>query len=76
MDLADAFKIYSHKGCVYQCQRIASRAFNVLHGHLTAEERRRLMVGEAHASLNEGRGEFDQVCKDIGKRLGLLEEPA
>lgn len=70
--LQDTWTIYKHKTTVnyYGPQ---SKAFNVIKEHLTTKERMLLALACNHAiDCYEGRVEFDNVCKQIEKRLNLV----
>lgn len=69
--LSKALKIYGDKGPVNRAtsQRAARHAYIVFERLLTDAERTKLSIARGHASMNEGRGEFDAVMKDIKERL-------
>ncbi len=72
-----AWHIYSQKACSNRAtsQMAAFNAWRTIESYLTPEEKDRLGVALSHAwyPSQEGPREFDHVCKDIAKRLGILK---
>lgn len=72
----DAWKIYSEKAPVNYLgpQLKANQAYRIIEPYLTGNEKFLLMVARDHASIGEGRKEFDGICKQIAQRLKLNEK--
>lgn len=67
------FNIVFAKGPVNHesSQRAFERSYSAVRPFLTSSEHAELMVAHSHATgfSNEGRGEWDDICKRIRKRI-------